>query len=289
MRRRVLLTGGLAGAVSLAAGCGRRRKSGASASRVVSVTLLSDALLWQLGESARQRVVGVSSLVDDPTYSGVAGRWPAALPRVPGRAEPILALDPDLAYLSNYTAPETVAMLEGTGLRLVQLAATGRFAAFREDLDAVASAIGLQSEGQRLREAFDARAEALRVRGRARRPGLLLLDGRSTLGSDSSFQDLCDLLEADNLAADQGIGAFGELAAEKVIALDPEWLVIPCLGDECADPTRLLRERPGFAELDAVKGGRVIAVPRAVLYAVDERVLDAAQLLVDGLAKGASP
>ncbi len=287
MRRRALLGGGMG--LVLAGACGRR-PAGADgpASRVVSVTLLSDAILWQLGETARARVVGVSSLVDDPTYSGVADTWPGELPRVPGKAEPILALAPDLAFLSTYTPAETVAMLEGTGLRIVQLTATGRFEAFHRDLDAIARAMAMVAEGQRLRDAFDARVEALRVRGRTHRPGLVLLDGTSTLGADSSFQDLCDLLDADNLAADQGIGAFGELAAEKVIALDPEWVVVPCSKGACDSPAKALAERPGFAGLSAVKAGRIIAVPRAVLYAVDERVLDAAQLVRDRLGAGSS-
>ncbi len=42
--------------------------------RIVSQTLLSDEILWDLGPQVRAHVIAVSKLADDPRYSSVVGR-----------------------------------------------------------------------------------------------------------------------------------------------------------------------------------------------------------------------
>jgi ABC-type Fe2+-enterobactin transport system substrate-binding protein len=68
--------------------------------RIVSQVVTSDEILWGLGSDVRARVAGVSSMADDPTYSGVAHTWPQTVARIAGTSEALVAASPDLVIVA---------------------------------------------------------------------------------------------------------------------------------------------------------------------------------------------
>jgi ABC-type Fe3+-hydroxamate transport system substrate-binding protein len=141
LSRRTLLSG-LSSLVLL--GCRDRasgRERGGPPQRIASRTILADEVMWALGPEVQARVVGLSTLVDDPRYSLVADRWPASTPRLGTDPEQLLALAPDLVIVASFTAPEYRATIEDK-VELLVLDDFSGFAGYLANLAKIGGAIG---------------------------------------------------------------------------------------------------------------------------------------------------
>lgn len=258
--------------------------------RIVSQTILSDEVLWALGESVRPRVVGISRLADDPRYSLVAGTWPEDVERMPLSSESLLAKDPDLVIIADFTAVETKTMLEGAGLPTLQLSGFDGFADYRAHLRAIGGAIGAPDEAEALREEFD------RALGRppTLASGLAAVSWNegNVAGRATTFDDVARAAGLANLAADRGIDGHKPVTLEQLVAWDPAVLVIPCVGDEAQDCRRTERDtaaQPGIAATAAAREGLVVAVPSRYLYSVGRGMLETVAILRRRTARRETP
>ena len=91
--------------------------SGAAAQphRVVSVNLCTDQLALML--AAPGQLISVSRLAHDPQSSSMVAAA-SALPANGSTAEEVYLLAPDLVLAGTFTAPATVNMLRGLGIRV---------------------------------------------------------------------------------------------------------------------------------------------------------------------------
>ena len=85
--------------------------------RIVSIALSADETLVDLVPP--ERLVGVTTFIDDPSIPPASGRVPAAAVRVTGEPEALLALRPDIVFASAYTRPDALAILAGAGVPVV--------------------------------------------------------------------------------------------------------------------------------------------------------------------------
>jgi iron complex transport system substrate-binding protein len=282
-RNYVLLT--LALAAVVLAGCRRdenareRADAPASPQRIVSQTVLSDEILWELGESVRSRVVAVSRMADDRRYSPVADAWPAAVPRVGGTAESVLAVGPDLAIVAGFTAAETKKMLERGGVRLLVLDGFDGFEAYRGTIATIGAAIDAPAEAAALRERFDDEIAAIEARRSPSRPRVISWNDGNIAGKGTTFDDAARTAGFGNLASERGIDGHGRIGIETLVAWDPEYLVIPCGEIACAEAERAFAERPGVARMRAVTEGHVVGVESAILYSAGQTMVELARAL----------
>lgn len=278
-RRRRFLASGLA---AVAAACGRapaRKSTGAAATRIVSQTIPSDEILWALGEPVRARVVGVSSLVDDARYSTIPGTWPASIPRAPTTSEALLALAPDLAIVADFTAAETIALLEGAGVPMLRLSGFDGFDDHRTHVEQIAAAVGAGDEGAALVRRFDERLAQLRVPEGAPRPTVVSFTEGNVAGSGTTFHDIADAAGYENLPARENMVGHLRIAIEQIVAWDPEALVVPCGDTDAESVAADIAARPGLSATRAARHGRVIAVPSALLYSSGAAMLDVVERL----------
>ncbi len=275
-RRELLLasTGLLAACVR-----GDVQKSGP---RFVSASLSSDEILWALGEKARAQMVGVSALVDDERYSGVANRWPQDLPRVAGKAEEVLALEPSLVFLSAYSVPETAAVLRSSGVEVAMLGSCDGLADFRMQILQVASACRMSPTGDALVRVLDRQCDALRARtAQIRRasgdhlPRVLCIVGDLVPGKGTTFDDVCGLAGVRNVAADANIKGWSPLKDELLLTWNPDYILVPCV-TECDADAQAVRARPGAGELRAAVADQVLALPQSMVSSSSAAMLDLA-------------
>ena len=279
IRRRALLAGGIAAA---AAACSRGsdpQPSSGAATRVVSQTIPSDEILWALGEQVRARVVGVSSLVDDARYSTIAHAWPDAIPRAPTTSEALLALAPDLAIVADFTAAETLALLQSAGVPMLRLSGFDGFADHRRHVAEIAGAVGAEREGTELVRRFDARLAALRVPEGARHPTIVSFTEGNVAGSGTTFHDIAEAAGFDNLPAQHDMAGHLRIAIEQIVAWDPEVLVVPCGENDAQTVAADIAARPGLSATRAARSGQVIAVRSALLYSSGAAMLDVVEHL----------
>lgn len=272
----------LAGAAAAVTACGRERRAASAtgpAQRIASQTIPSDEILWALGEEVRPRVIAVSTLVDDARYSTIVGAWPPEVLRAPVTSEEILALQPDLAIVADFTAAETLALVEHAGVGLLRLSGFDGFDDHRRHVGEVAAATGAQAAGARLVQRFDARLEALRAAPGGPRPTILSLNEGNVAGAGTTFADICDAAGFDNAAARAGIEGHQRVSLEQIVAWDPEVLVVPCGPDDAEAVVAQASARAGMAATRAVRSGAVVPVPSPLLYSAGAAMLDVVERL----------
>src|SRR5262245_19795118 len=84
--------------------------------RIVSQTLGTDEILWVICQ--RERIVGVSKIGLEPSYSPIADELRSANVTTIFDAEEILRLQPDLVFVASYSLAETVESLKSSGAKI---------------------------------------------------------------------------------------------------------------------------------------------------------------------------
>jgi iron complex transport system substrate-binding protein len=233
--------------------------------RIVSQTVISDEILWDLGQSVHARVVGVSKMADDPTYSGVAGQWPQTVPRIPGSSEALIAARPDLVVVAEFTAIETTALLQQAGIEVLRLEGFSGFDDFRRHVMRLADAVDAPQRGRALVRRFDAELQRTSVEPGPDAPTVVSWIGGTVAGANTIFDDESRAAGLINAAATGGLAGHGPVAVEQVVAWNPRILVTSCAGD-CDRARRQLAALPGLSSTAAVRGGHVVALEPRLLY-----------------------
>jgi iron complex transport system substrate-binding protein len=235
--------------------------------RIVSAYLASDELLAELVDPAR--IAAVSIYADDPSSANCLGAFPAPIGRVRGEPEEILALRPDLIFVTNFTEDGTVRLLDGAGVPLVRFTNWDSFAGVLADIRLTGAAVGVEARAEALASAVERRIEEVRrrVRGRRRVRVLYYEVLGYTRGAGSLIDEMIDLAGGDNVARELGVVGAGQLGLESVLALRPEVIVLPSFEEGAAIPEALARS-PGWSELPAVRAGRVYVVKAALITSI---------------------
>lgn len=252
--------------------------------RVVSQVVLADEVLWELGPEVHARVVGVSTMADDPRYSTVAGHWPGEVARVAGSSEDLVALAPDLVVVADFTAVETRALLERLGIPTLHLSGFDGFADYRRHVQTLADALGVPRRGGELVAVFDARLAALHdtFAHAGDAPGIVSWQEGTIAGTHTIFADQAAAAGYRLLAAEHGVVGHQSLALERLVVWDPEYVVVSCTDDDaegCARAEREFATLPGIGATRAARTGGVIAVPSKLLYSTGVAMLDVVELL----------
>jgi iron complex transport system substrate-binding protein len=237
----------------------------------VSLTLATDEALAELVPV--ERIAAVSMLADDAGYSNVAGKYPPGIPRVGAQdLERIIALRPDLVLVATYNSADFLEQLRRSGHRLHLSDPAVGFDEIGRSLAALGEAVGEPERGRALAEFFAARraAFAKRLDG-AKRPRVLTLNGMATAGKGTDIDDLIREAGGLNVASEAGLEGYPTLTAERIIALDPDWVLVSAGAKPETDPV--------LSKLRAVREGRVAAIEGRLLGSVSHHVLTACELL----------
>ncbi|MCC6672017.1 MAG: ABC transporter substrate-binding protein [Planctomycetes bacterium] len=244
--------------------------------RVVSATLLSDCLLLAIGPG--EGVQALHAISIDPAFSPVVAESRRFPRHVKGDPEGILALRPDLVFVASYSRAETQELLAKGGASLVRMTDFASVADIQDNLRLVGYALGRDAEAEGVVMAMQATLDAV-ARGRERRGRWRLLhwgDG-ATSGAGTTFASLLESVGARNAAADAGLTGSVPLRAERLLALDPDVLVVGAVSGEEERVRERLRQEPALASLRALREGRLLLVENALLVAVSQHAALAAQ------------
>src|SRR5581483_10904062 len=88
--------------------------------RIASLNLAADEMLADL--VSPDRIVAVTTFVDDPQQSNVVGRLPSSITRVThAQLEKLVEMQPDLVIVSDFTEADFLQLLEASGLRYYRM------------------------------------------------------------------------------------------------------------------------------------------------------------------------
>lgn len=258
---------------------GREVALAAPAERVVTMIPSHTETVCALG--ACDRLVGVDAFSDHPPEVGDLPNLGSAFE---ADLEALIALEPDLVLTDEYSglaealAPFGIPVYAGTPQTI-------------DDVWRVASAVGallgLEAEAERVvaeaRARVDAAAAAVADTDRPR--VFVEIDATPySVGPASYLGQLVELAGGVNIVP-AGLGEFPQVDPETVVAADPD--VILLLDAPYGVTADAVAARPGWADLTAVRRGRVVEATQAqvdLLTRAGLRLPEALETLIDLLA-----
>ena len=249
--------------------------------RVVSQTVGTDDLLLAL--AAPGQIAALSHLARDERYSP-SFREARKLPCLTnGEAEDILRHQPDLVLVASYTQPEVLGLLRRAKVNLLLIEKFESLEDLYTNARRIGKALGREARAEELIQQWQTRVEVLHQRLQGVRPVRVLAVGLYpfTAGAGTTFQDLCEHAGAINVAAEAGLEGHAPTPGEKVLAWRTEVLVAP--GEPGLDMLARLRELPPYKFLPALKQGRVVELPGALMAATSQARIDGYELLAKAL------
>jgi iron complex transport system substrate-binding protein len=267
--------------VVVVAGCAREPGLVAQRpTRIISLTLATDEVLSEL--VTLDRVVGISAkhLVDDPEISNVAGYYPTEVPRLTaGDLERVIGLAPDLVLLAPYNTADHVRLLERADLPIHRYAALHSFDEIEASIRELGVRVDEREKAEALAARFRKRREALarRLEG-AKRPRVLYWTAGYTAGANTTQHDLILAAGGTNVAADRGVEGHVPIDAERLIADNPDFILVPRWSGDAALKTPL-DQHPVLRDLPAVKEGRVVYLPEKWLSSVSQFAIEGSERL----------
>lgn len=240
--------------------------------RIVSQSLAADEVLVDLID--RERIVAVTAMATDPLYSSIVDRAQEIGTFVVNSSERILALRPDLVFVTTFSNLETVEQLRRSGAPVLRLGGYESLAAIEDNIRVLAFATGADERGERLIEEMHRRIEsavAALPAGRHRWRVLSYTDG-TVWSARTLFDEVVTRIGAVNIASEAGLVGWPRVGLEQVLAWQPEVFVIGAVEGQEERAARDLLALPGLAETPAGRAGRVVVVPNRLFSTVSHHI-----------------
>ncbi len=189
--------------------------------RVVSINLCADQVLLSL--APHTLIAGVSLRVDDDPVAAAQAR---GLPRLPARAEAVLALQPDLVLASQFSSAALVQGLRSFGVPVEQVPDPESLEQLTSLVLQVGQVLGRQRAAAQAIGALQDRLARLRSQPRPDSPLVALyLPNGFTAGAGTMADSLLQHVGLRNLAQEAGMAGYGWLSLEKLLLAAPDWIL----------------------------------------------------------------
>jgi iron complex transport system substrate-binding protein len=224
--------------------------------RVASLNLAADEILVEI--LPLDRLVSVTAAADDPKMSNIVGRIPGSIPRFrSANMERLIALQPDLVVVSEYTDADFLRLLESSGLRAHRMTGLSSLPGIRQAILDLGRTVGEPKAAEGLIRRFDTRLSEIRRRlDGTPRPRVLYWSNPFTAGGATAIGALIECGGGANVGRELGLTGIQPLGAERAFASAPDVILLGLKEDEPA-----LRAHPLLGTLPAVREGRIVRVP----------------------------
>jgi iron complex transport system substrate-binding protein len=249
------------------------------AQRIVSLAPSNTEILFAIG--AGKQVVGRDQVSDFPEEAKAVTDIGSTFDAL--NTELIVAQKPDLVLAAEINTPEQVKQLENLGLTVYYLKNPTTLEGMYDNLMLVAQMTGHTDEAAKLVDSLKVRVEAVdkKIAPLNARPGVFYeLDGTDpakpyTAGKGTFITLLIARAGGSNIASD--IDGYPQMSLEQVVAADPAFII---LGDARYGVTpESIAQRPGWADLSAVKNGHVVPFNDDLVSRPGPRLVDALEEL----------
>ncbi len=268
-------------ALTFTDGLGREVTLAASAQRIVTLAPSLTEFVFAVG--AGSQLVGRDDLSDFPAEAADIASIGSTFGAL--NTEAILALEPDLVLAAEINTPEQVSELEGLGLTVYYLPNPLTYDELYGQVNLFGQLTGHEEEASELAESLAARVEAVdsAVANAAEKPTVFYeIDGTDpskpwTTGPGTFMDTMITMAGGVNIGGVLS-DAFAQISAEEIVAQDPDIII---LGDTLYGITiESVGERPGWAELTAVKENRIFAFDDNLATRPGPRLVDGLEELL---------
>ena len=252
---------------------------------IASQALTADHLLFAI--VPHPRIVGVSPYASQPNYSNIHTEVLAM--DLPALADPesVLAIQPDLLISSHIANPDYLRLIRASGTPVYAMQTT--FATLAEipaAMRLVGELSGEFESAERAASDFAAAIDALRSRIPEQAPRQSVLgfsSYRTAYGAGSLFDDIVTSLGAVNIAAEHGLGPWGNIGPEQIVSWNPDWIVTSTGGRTIADARSALAADQAVALTSAGRLGQFVVVEDRQFMSMSQHVLQLMRAMTEAL------
>jgi iron complex transport system substrate-binding protein len=201
-------------------------------------------------------------------------------------AEPVLVLRPDLVVTHEWQSADTTSVLRSQGIEVLVLKSARSYADIRETLTHLGTLLDASARATAVIKDLDARVEKLRSTSASRSKLTAMVysndgTGGTTAGSHTTPDTMILLAGLRNAAAEAGIADHVQIDFERLIAIDPDFLIVaaPARGEGGSATKSVVESSPALARLKSRAAGHIIVLPAALMSADSPPLVDAAELL----------
>ena len=225
--------------------------------RILTYSLGHDEMVLALAPP--DRIAALGKFTGNPSYSNVA-ELAAQFPVYEKGAENVLAANPDIFIVSRSTKADIVELVKEAGVPVarpdLEDAAEGHISQILllgYMLGAEGRALELTAE---IRQRLEAVASRVPPPGDASRPPVISItrwsDSISISGGGTTGSDIIEAAGGVNAAARDGIDGFQKISVESILAMNPDFILIPQDGEGAAKLRDDLMSDPVLATVPAV-------------------------------------
>ena len=248
--------------------------------RLIAMTLATAEMLLAL--APRERIVGLHKLAGHPGYSNVADKV-GSIPLIDSTPERIIDLKPDMVFVASYSSAAFLNHLRAAKVPVSKFSAFSDVADVFASIEKMGRLIGTEDKAQKLIKDARERIRAIRARipENARPPRILtLVRGGWVTGGGTSHDALIRLAGGENVATEQGIRGARRVSAERIIAWNPDVIMVGAHPESGASMKDVIRANGVYAPLRAKK---IVEIPYPRFSSVSQYIAGALDDLVRGL------
>lgn len=242
--------------------------------RIASTTLMTDNILSVLVN--QNRVVAVSNLVDNPQLSNVVNFYSKSIPRIRGEIEAILALRPDLIFVSSFTSPDTVRYLLHSHIAVVRLSEFNSIADILNNIRLIGLVTNTQAKAKALITSLHNKLNELakQVKNKPKFKVLYYdLNGYS-VGKNSLMDESIRLAGGINVTSDILPEGENKISEELAVSLQPDVIILNQGGlNQSKGKSRtktILKNKKAWENVPAIKNNRIYTIRSAWLTGISQ-------------------
>ncbi len=203
--------------------------------------------------------------------------------------EGVLSLEPDLVLLTQEAGPPGAVEQLRSAANVVTIPSHETAEGVPEKMRAVAAALGLEEEGERLVANYERDLAAVRERVAryGEKPSVLFLYARQGMGApmvggkDSGAHSMIELAGGRNAAGK--MEGYRALTPEALLEFDPAWVLMMSKGFEAIGGAAGLLAMPGMGETEAGRNRNFLVLDDDLLLTFGPRTPEAVARLAEAL------
>ncbi|CAM2947743.1 ABC transporter substrate-binding protein [Vibrio rarus] len=246
--------------------------------KISSKSLFSDEVLLDL--IAPERFSSVTKFVDDPHYSTVVGKMPAAVPRLDLNVERILANRPDLVLAGSWSDSGRIQQLRSAGINVFLIGVPHSYDDIKKLIKLVGKMVGEEDKAEAVVNNMDIRLEQGLVFTSHKYKVLDYNRWGTSSTRHSTWQLIVKKAGFINAVADLDADKYGQtpMSKELLVVVNPEVLFVPgwTYGDKSKTESFLnqVMSDPALRSLQAIQKGSVYPIPENLRGTFSQHIVD---------------
>lgn len=251
--------------------------------RIISLSISTDEILLDLVPTAR--IVALTKYVDDAGISNVVERAQEVKGRVRDtNPESILAMQPDLVILPDFTSRDTIQSLREMQLAVYVYATPYDLPGIRTCIKELGRAVGEETNAQALLARMDEKLASVKAKLGSipleKQKRVVFMSEKGAYYSPRhSFNDICAHAQVRNALAELNFTKPVTVAQEEIVRLNPDAFVLSGWIDkdeqEPAAVAHNLRHDASFSSVKAVQDNAIYTLPAKHLLSLSQYVVEA--------------